>query len=167
MEAGTKMETEKPTGERFEHDARPLWTCPHCGHRFVAANMWHSCSNYTLEQAFAGSTPELRQAFERFVQLVERCGQVTVIAQRTRIVLQARVRFAGATVLRDRLRLNFALARKHDAPWLTKIESYGPRWNAHHFEIRQTTDLDALAELPALLCESYNDLLQQRALHRE
>jgi hypothetical protein len=82
-------------------------------------------------------------------------------------VLQARVRFAGATVLRDRLRLNFALARQHDAPWLTKIESYGRRWNAHHFEIRQTTDFDALAELPALLCESYNELGQQRALHRE
>lgn len=145
---------------------RPLWTCPSCGHRFVTENVWHSCSNYTLEQAFARSTPELRPAFERYVQLVERCGPVTVIAQKTRIVLQARVRFAGATVLRDRVRLNFALTRKHEAPWVTRIESYSPRWNAHHFEVRQASELDALTELPELLCESYHDLGQQQSLRR-
>jgi hypothetical protein len=128
--------------------------------------MWHSCSNYTLDEAFARSTPELRPAFEEFVRLAERCGPVTVIAQKTRIVLQARVRFAGATLLRNRLRLNFALTRKHEAPWITRIDTYGPRWNAHQFEIRDTTDLDALDELPSLLCESYDDLGQQGSLRR-
>jgi hypothetical protein len=145
---------------------RPLWTCPHCGHRFVSANIWHSCSRFTLDDAFARSTPDARRAFERFVELIEACGPVVVIAQKTRIVVMDRVRFAGATVLRDRVRLNFALSRRIEAPWVTKLEEYGPRWIAHRFEVHGPEELDRLPELPALLCESYRDLGQQGSLGR-
>jgi hypothetical protein len=141
-----------------------LWTCPRCGHRFVSVGLWHSCSRHTVDELFARSTPGAREAFDRFVALVERCGPVTVIAQKTRIVLMVRVRFAGATVLRDRVRLNFALTRRLDAPWVTRFESYGPRWNAHRFEARSAADVDAIGELPALLCEAYRDLGEQRSL---
>jgi hypothetical protein len=44
--------------------------------------------------------------------------------------------------------------------------TYAPRWNAHHFEVRDAAELDALTELPDLLCESYNDLGRQRSLNR-
>jgi hypothetical protein len=143
----------------------PLWTCPRCGHAFVTANVWHSCSRYTVDDLFTSSTPGAREAFDRFVELVGRCGPVTVIAQKTRIVLMVRVRFAGATVLRDRVRLNLALTRRLDVPWVDRIESYGPRWNAHRFEARSAAEVDAIAELPTLLCESYRDLGEQRSLH--
>ena len=144
---------------------RPLWTCPKCGHRFISANLWHSCTRYTLDERFARSTPEARAAFDRFVELVERCGPVTVIAQKTRIVIMDRVRFAGAVVLRDRVRLNFSLTRQLDAPWVERIEVYlGGRWNAHRFVARGPADVDAIADLPMLLCESYRDLGAQGAL---
>src|SRR5262245_37464950 len=118
--------------------------------------MWHSCGRHTLDERFARSTPGARAAFERFVELVERCGPVVVIAQGTRIVLMDRVRFAGAVVLRDRVRLNFALTRRLDEPWVEGIDTYlGGRWNAHRFTARTTADVDAIPNLPALLCESY------------
>ena len=145
---------------------RPLWTCPSCGHRFVSANTWHSCTKVTLDDAFAKSTPEARAAFDRFVELVERCGPIEVIAQKTRIVIMGRVRFAGAVVLRDRVRLNVALTRRLDAPWVASIETYNARWHAHRFEARTPADVDAIAELPALLCEGYHDLGQQESLRR-
>jgi hypothetical protein len=145
---------------------RPLWTCPSCGHRFVSANTWHSCSNVTLDEAFARSTADARAAFERFVELVGRCGSVEVIAQKTRIVLMGRVRFAGAVVLRDRVRLSIALTRRLEAPWVKDIESYTPRWNAHRFEARTAADVDAIPALPELLCEGYHDLGQQESLGR-
>ena len=152
-------------GEAGKLTKRPLWTCPECGHRFITANLWHSCSRFTLDERFARSTPEARAAFDRFVELVERCGPVTVIAQKTRIVLMVRVRFAGAVVLRDRVRLNFALARRLDAPWVERIEVYmAGRWNAHRFVARGPADVDAIADLPALLCESYRDIGAQDAL---
>jgi hypothetical protein len=143
---------------------RALWTCPRCGHRFVSANVWHSCTSYTLDNAFARSTPEARAAFEAFVALIERCGPVEVIAQKTRIVIMGRVRFAGATVLRDRIRLNVALTRRIDAPWIEGVVSYGERWNAHRFVVASPDELDRIEELPALVCEGYRDLGMQGSL---
>ena len=131
------------------------------------ANLWHSCSRYTLDDAFARSTPEARGAFDRFVELIERCGLVEVIAQKTRIVLMDRVRFAGAVVLRHRVRLNFALTRTIDAAWVERIETYlDGRWNAHRFIAHGPADVDAIADLPARLCESYRDLGAQGVLRR-
>ena len=152
--------------ERSERRTPGLWTCPNCGHAFVTANIWHSCTRLTLDDAFARSTPRARAAFERFVEPVERCGPVVVIAQKTRIVLMVRVRFAGATVLKDRVRTGFALTRVLDYPRITRVESYGPRWNAHRFEAASPADVDSFAELPALLCESYHDPGEQGSLRR-
>jgi hypothetical protein len=53
--------------------------------------------------------------------LIERCGPIEVIAQKSRIAIMARVRFAGATVLRDRVRLNIALTRRLDEPWVERV----------------------------------------------
>ena len=104
-----------------------LWTCPRCGHRFVTANIWHSCTRIDLDEAFARSIPSVREVFDRYVELIARCGPVTVIAQRTRIVVMARVRFAGALVRRDRLVANFALTRRLDDPRFA-VETYSRGW---------------------------------------
>jgi len=146
---------------------RRPWTCPRCEHQFVTANIWHSCSRHTLDEAFARSTAGARAAFERFVELVARCGPIEVIPQKTRIVIMGRVRFAGAVVLRDRVRRNIALTRRIDAPWVERIESYGPRWNAHRFIARSPADVDAIPELPALVCEGYLDLDMQQSLRED
>lgn len=130
----------------------------------MTTNLWHSCTHVTLDEAFARSTPEARAAFERFADLAAACGPIEVIAQKTRIVIMGRVRFAGATVLRDRVRLNVALTRRLDAPWVERIEAYLPRWHAHRFIVRSPADVDAIAELPAIVCEGYRDLGMQGSL---
>jgi hypothetical protein len=90
---------------------------------------------------------------------------VEVIGQKTRIVIMARVRFAGATVLRDRVRLNIALTRQVEATWVERIDTYlSGRWKAHHFLVRSPEELAQIAELPALVCEGYRDLGMQGAL---
>jgi hypothetical protein len=142
----------------------PLWTCPTCGHGFVTRNIWHSCTRIDLDAAFAGSTPPVRETFDRYVDLIARCGPVTVIAQKTRIVVMARVRFAGAQVRRDRLLASFALGRRLDDPRFT-IESYNPRWIVHRFTVRTPADLE-IGGLPDWLCESYRDLGMQGSLRR-
>ena len=80
---------------------KPLWTCPTCGHRFVTRNMWHSCSNYSLEGHFERKEPSVRQVFDKLLGLAEQCGPVTVIPQKTRIAIQARVRFAGGVARKN------------------------------------------------------------------
>jgi len=142
-----------------------LWTCPSCGHRFVGVNMAHSCVTVPLDDLFARSTPDARAAFDAYVAMIERCGDVEVIGQKTRIVIMGRVRFAGATVLRDAVRLNIALTRQIDAPWVERIETYlNGRWNAHRFVVRSPAELEAIRELPAVVCEGYRDLGMQGVL---
>jgi hypothetical protein len=143
----------------------PMWTCPRCGHRFVTANVWHSCTTIDLDDAFAGSSPGVRATFDAFVELVNRCGDIEVIAQRSRIVIMGRVRFAGATVGKRSITLNFALTRRLDDPRF-RVESYGERWNAHRFRAAQPSDLD-IPGLADWLCESYRDLGMQGAPFRQ
>ena len=129
--------------------------------------MAHSCVKVPLDDLFARSTPTARAAFDAFVALIRRCGPIEVIGQKTRIVITARVRFAGATVLRDRVRLNVALTRRIEAPWVERIDSYmGGRWQAHHFIVRSPAELEAIPGLAALVCEGYRDLGMQGSLVR-
>jgi hypothetical protein len=127
--------------------------------------MSHSCVTVPLDELFTRSTPEARAAFDAFVAIVERCGPVEVIGQKTRIVIMGRVRFAGATVLRSSVRLNVALTRRIDRPWVERVDTYlDGRWNAHHFLARGPDDLASIPELAALVCEGYRDLGMQGAL---
>jgi hypothetical protein len=69
-------------------------------------------------------------------------------AQKTRIVIQARVRFAGVVVRRDWLDAGLWLRRRVEHPCLTRVESFGRLGYGHHFRLRQPADADeALAHL--------------------
>ena len=63
------------------------------------------------------------------------------------------------------MRLNIALTRRIEWPWVERIDSYmRGRWQAHHFVVRAPTDLDAIPELRDLVCEGYRDLGMQGPL---
>jgi hypothetical protein len=127
--------------------------------------MAHSCVTVPLDELFARSTSAARATFDAYVAMIERCGPIEVIGQKTRIVIMARVRFAGATVLRDSVRLNIALTRQIQAPWVEKVETYlGGRWNAHRFRVWSPDGLAAIPGLPELVCEGYRDLGMQGSL---
>lgn len=145
---------------------KALWTCPRCGHRFVTANIWHSCSRHDVDELFAHSTPMVRAAFDHMVELYERCGPIVVIAQKTRIVFMVRVRFGGCQVRRDRLIAGIALTRRVDHPRWLRIEQYNDRWFAHRLEVRHPEDLDD-PELQELICEGYRELGEQGSLKRK
>src|SRR5262249_13151017 len=113
-----------------------------CGHRFVAKNLWHSCGRYRLADHFKGRPPIVRQTFDRFIELARACGPVTVYAQKTRIVVQARVRFAGAVVRARWLDAGLWLKRRVEHPCLTRVESFGRLGYGHHFRLRYPTDAD-------------------------
>jgi hypothetical protein len=88
------------------------------------------------------------------VTLLESLGDVQVLAQKTRLVAVARVRFAGLYPRKDHFIAAFALHR-----WLTnrrivKTVDYGPRWRGHYVRITSAADLDG--ELRAWLQESHD-----------
>jgi hypothetical protein len=121
------------------------WTCPTCGAPFVAANASHSCVVGDLRAHFAGSEPGVRAAFDRLVELATVDGNIPVIAQKTRIVLAAPVRFLAVQARRDRLAGHLLLDREVPHPLVTEIvpDAYGSGLALHRLSIRDAAQLDA------------------------
>ena len=93
-----------------------LWTCPRCGARLVSRNLWHSCGQYTLETLFAGAASGALKLARGYVAMLHSLGDVQVIAQKTRLVCVARVRFAGLSPRKHGFQASFALHRCWTVP---------------------------------------------------
>jgi hypothetical protein len=120
----------------------PLWKCPKCGERFVTKNMWHSCGKFTLEALFARSEPHVPRLFNKFPEMIPKCGPVTMIPQKTRVVFQVRVRFGGCYPRKSHLQCALALPRVDDDPRFFKTERYGAHFIGHYFRVHSEADLD-------------------------
>jgi hypothetical protein len=130
-----------------------LWRCPKCGQRFTTRNQWHACGSFELEALFTRSEPTVRRLYDRFLGIVRRCGPVTVIPQKSRIALQARIRFAALTPQKSALKGHLVLPQRRPSNRFTKIETYSPRSHAHVFRVRSAEELDK--EFRDLIREAY------------
>jgi hypothetical protein len=127
-----------------------MWRCPVCGQRFVTRNMPHSCAVVALDRFFAGS--DLRELFDRFVAAVP--GPVIVNATKSRITLQARMRFAGIDRPRKRYLLaNFVLTRPIQSERLARVEFVAPYYYVHRLRLHGPADVDS--EVAGWLAEAY------------
>lgn len=142
---------------------RPLWRCPKCGERFITANMWHTCGRFTLKDLFSRSEPSVQRLFRRFARMVRACGPVRMIPQKSRVVFQVRVRFAGCQPRKSYLVCSVALPRRVENPRFTKITPYGRYFVGHQFHIHRETELDE--EVQSWLHESYRVGAQESANH--
>ena len=133
--------------------SRPLWTCPRCGHRFVLANLWHSCGVHALGSHFEGKEPNVAAAFEAIVSATKECGELEVYAQKTRIVLQNRVRFASVITRKKHLLLGLWLTHRVEHPLVARYEEIGNAGFYPYFEIREASEVDG--ELRELIREAY------------
>ncbi|HEV8588883.1 MAG TPA: DUF5655 domain-containing protein [Pyrinomonadaceae bacterium] len=127
---------------KYPARTQSLWRCPKCGHRFVTRNLWHSCGRYRLADHFEGKPAILRETFDRYVAAARTFGAVTVYAQKTRIVMQGRVRFAGAVVRKDWLDAGMWLKRRVNHPRLVRTESFGRLGYGHHFRLSHPQHID-------------------------
>jgi hypothetical protein len=132
---------------------RPRWRCPKCGHRFVTANLWHSCGRYELARHFSGRDPVVRKMFDRLVKLVRGHGPATIYAQKSRIVGMVDVRFVGITTSKRALKLHLWLKRRAQHPSLVRHESFGRLGYGNHFKFESVEAMDA--EFDALVGEAY------------
>jgi hypothetical protein len=132
---------------------RPLWRCPKCGERFITAKMWHSCGKHTLEELFARCEPHVLPLFRKFAKMVRACGPVRMIPQKTRVVFQVRVRFAGAYPRKSYFLCGIALPHRVDDPRFVRVENYAPHFQGHLFRVASEADLDD--QVQRWLHESY------------
>lgn len=136
-------------------DRRPaLWRCPKCGERFTTRNQWHACGAFDIEALFARSQPVVRRLYERFIEVVEESGPVTIIPQKTRIALQVRMRFAALIPQKEALKGHLVLARRCLLARFEKIETYSFRNHVHVFRVRSEDAFDS--DFRALIAEAYS-----------
>jgi endogenous inhibitor of DNA gyrase (YacG/DUF329 family) len=131
-----------------------MWRCPECGQQFVSRSMPHSCQVVPLDRFFAAAAPDLRELFDRFVTAVRENGDVTVNVTKSRIALQARMRFAGIDVPRKHYLLaNFVPTRPIESPRLQRVDFVPPYYYVHRLRLAEPGDIDA--ELGRWLAEAY------------
>jgi hypothetical protein len=104
--------------------------------------MSHSCGKFSLENLFARCDSNVRRLFDEFARLVRACGSVHMIPQKTRVVFQVRMRFAGATPRKSFLICHFVLRRRIDDDRFEKIETFSPRCHAHYLRVESQCDLN-------------------------
>lgn len=85
--------------------------------------------------------------------MVRACGPVTTIPQKTRVVFQVRVRFAGCYPRKKHLVCAIALREKLKHHRFIKTEAFGPHFVGHYFIVASPEDLDE--EVQAWLRQSY------------
>src|SRR4051812_9075674 len=129
-----------------------MWRCPTCGQTFVSRNMPHSCQVAPLESHFTGRE-ELRAVFDAFVKAAQENGPVTINATKSRITLQARMRFSAVEARQQHLNAHVVLSRPVQSERFTKGEHIPPRYYVHRFRLRQPEDVDA--EVRSWLAEAY------------
>ena len=123
---------------------KPVWICPDCGAPFATPNASHSCVRIALDERFVGALPEVRAAFDRLVELATVDGPIPVVAQKTRIVLAAPMRFLAVVVRRDRLMGHVLFNRAVPHPVVTEIKpnAYESGLFLHRFSVRSPDELD-------------------------
>lgn len=133
--------------------SRPLWMCPRCGKEFVNRNQYHSCKRYELDGLFARKPPEIRALYDRFHEMVQRCGPSKMLPYRDKVAYMVRVRFAGAAPAMKWLDVGFWLARRVESPRFRKIETLYPNAHVHLLRITAPEQLDA--QVAEWLAEAY------------
>jgi hypothetical protein len=137
-----------------------MWTCQKCGRTFANRNQVHTCAALgDLEAHFARTAPEVRDTFNRVLEVVRELGPFDVLTEKTRIALHARMSFAAFMPRRDWLNGHLVLARHVNSPRFARVETISPRNIVHSFRLNCAADVDD--EFVGWLGEAYRVGIQQ------
>ena len=98
-------------------------------------------------------TPAVAPLYDRFVNLLQGLGPVTILPTQTRVDFQRRIIFASTQFSQEDLRVQMLLPRRVDDPRMTRIEVFSEDKVSHTLVIRTLDDFDQ--HFTAWLQESY------------
>ena len=120
----------------------PLWKCPKCRRCFANRNQSHSCGHLGQVDHFRGKPPLIREIFDAFVAMAERCGPVMVLSEKTRIAFQVRMSFAALMPKRSWVDGHLVLAERRPSSHFRRIETFSRRNHLHAFRLERVEQLD-------------------------
>jgi hypothetical protein len=80
-----------------------------------------------MDALFARKEPHVKRIFERLAEIARACGPVRIYAQKTRVVMQVRIRFAGGHPQKRCFIAGFLLPPDVESSRIEKREEYGSR----------------------------------------
>jgi Domain of unknown function (DUF5655) len=121
-----------------------LWTCPACGERFVSPQLSHSCGRYSYDALFAKSEPHVRRIFDKLATIARACGPVRIYPQKTRAIMQVRIRFAGCRPMKKQLVAHFLLPHGTTSPRFSEVlDNASPHYIAAYVPLQSEAEVDA------------------------
>jgi Domain of unknown function (DUF5655) len=137
----------------FARKRESMWRCPECERQFANRNQSHACGRYALEPHFENKRPLVRAIFNKVLRVVRKNGPITVLPEKTRIALQARMSFAAFVIRRNWVDGHVVLARRFENPRFRRIETFSPRNHLHAFRLESVEEVDD--EVSSWLTEAY------------
>jgi hypothetical protein len=141
----------------------PLWRCPDCSRTFANRNQTHTCESLgSIDAHFEKKPPEIRALFDRFADVLQQLGPVSILAEKTRIAFHVRMSFAVAMPRQRWLDGHLVLARRVESPRFRRVETFSPRNHLHAFRLTGLGDFDG--EFRDWMAEAYAVGAQQHLL---
>jgi hypothetical protein len=98
--------------------------------------------------------PGVAPLYDRFVNLLQGLGPVTILPTQTRVDFQRRIIFASAQFSQEDMRVQMLLPQRVDDPRMVRIEVFSEDKVSHTMVLRTLDDFDQ--HFTAWLQESYN-----------
>jgi hypothetical protein len=131
-----------------------LWQCPKCGRLFANKGQSHSCISYSIYDHFQGKPASLRQTFDFLLTRISQFGPFRTDSVKSAINITARFHFVMLYVLRNSLKLEFALDRKLNSERITKTQKLGANRYSYFVKVADKEDIDD--QLLSWLKEAYS-----------
>jgi hypothetical protein len=99
-------------------------------------------------------SPQVAPLYDRFVNLLQGLGPVTILPTQTRVDFQRRIIFTSVQFSQEDMRVQLILPRRVDDSRMMRIEVFSDDKIAHTLVLRSTDDFDA--RFTTWLQEAYN-----------
>jgi hypothetical protein len=99
-------------------------------------------------------SPQVAPLYDRFVNLLQGLGPVTILPTQSRVDFQRQIIFASVQFSQDDMRVQLILPRRVDDPRMVRIEVFSEDKVSHTLVLRSVDDFDA--RFTAWLQEAYN-----------
>ena len=108
----------------------------------------------SVEDFLNAATPKATELYNRFTELVQTYGQVSIVPTQTRIDFRVRTILASVEFREDSLLVLLVLSERLESPRIIRVDTYTQSSFANYLYIRTLDDYDA--EFSAWLQEAYN-----------
>ncbi len=112
---------------------------------------------WTVERHLEAGSEQGRALYDRFVEIVEACGEYTTSVAKTTITFKGRRRgFAGARPSGDRLLGYFDVTYRVDDPRIRSVSPYQKDLFVHHYRVDSLEQMDV--EFARWIADAYDQV---------